>query len=208
MSGNRKLSIGITINLENYENLRLEIEGEVATENDADELVSYLDGVLSRLGRNDPGTADRVDSYRRRVLEMPADLIVSEQESISVAGDTSGDDIHAPSGELKEPETESVSRGAEVYVAGAGTVGSAESAGTAVVSDEPEEIVPEMSKISGEPVVGEDPCQSGNNDEKKSSEQTFSCSSCGAMISGPEERLSQLFVGRPLCRRCLNALQE
>ncbi|MCK4270044.1 MAG: hypothetical protein KAW93_06155 [Methanogenium sp.] len=203
MSGNRKLSIGITINLENYENLRLEIEGEVATENDADELVSYLDGVLSRLGRNDPGTADRVDSYRRRVLEVPADFIVSGQESLSVAGDTGGDDIHAASGGPKVPETESsLSGGAVAYVAGAGT------AETAVVSDEPEEIVPEVSEISGEPVVGENKGQSGNMDEKKSSEETFSCSSCGAMISGPEERLSQLFVGRPLCKRCLNALQE
>jgi len=202
MSGKRKLSIGITINLENYENLRLEIEGEVATENDADELVSYLDGVLSRLGRNDPGTADRVDSYRRRVLEMPADFIVGGQESLSVAGDTSGDDIHAPSGELKVPETASVYSEAVTYVAGAGT------AGTAEVSDEPEVIVSEVSKRSGEPAVGEGPGQSGNKDENKSSEQIFSCSSCGAMISGPEERLSQLFVGRPLCRRCLNALQE
>jgi len=203
MSGNRKLSIGITINLENYENLRLEIEGEVATENDADELVSYLDGVLSRLGRNDPGTADRVDSYRRRVLEMPADFIVGEEESLSVAGDTSGDDIHALSGELKVPETKSsVSAEAVAYVAGAVT------AGTAVVSDEPEKIVPEVSKISGEPVVGEDKGQSGNKYEKESSEQTFSCSNCGAMISDPEERLSQLFVGRSLCKRCLNALQE
>ncbi len=202
MSGNRKLSIGITINLENYENLRLEIEGEVATENDADELVSYLDGVLSRLRRNDPGTADRVDSYRRRVLEMPADFIVCEQESGSVAGDTSGDDIHAPSGGPKVPETASVYSGAVAYVAGA------ETAETAVVSDEPEEIVPEVSEISGEPVVGENKGQSGNVDKKKSSEETFSCSSCGAMISDPEERLSQLFVGRPLCKRCLNALQE
>lgn len=171
MSGNRKLSIGITINLENYENLRLEIEGEVATENDADELVSYLDSVLSRLGRNDPGTADRVDSYRRRVLEMPADLIVSEEESVSVAGDTSGDDIIAPSGELKE-------------------------------------IVPEVSKISGNSVFGEEKGPGRNNDERKKGEQPFSCSSCGAMISDPEERLSQLFVGRSLCKRCLNALQE
>ncbi|MEA2035309.1 MAG: hypothetical protein U9N40_07480 [Euryarchaeota archaeon] len=202
MSGNRKLSIGITINLENYENLRLEIEGEVATENDADELVSYLDGILSRLGRNDPGTADRVDSYRRRVLEMPADFIVGGQESVSVAGDTSGDDMHAPSGELKVPETESVSGGAVAYIAGAGT------AGIAVVSEDPEEIVPDVSEISREPVVGVDPGQSGNKDKKKSSEETFSCSSCGVMISGPEERLSQLFVGRPLCKRCLNALQE
>ena len=203
MSDNRKLSIGITINLENYENLRLEIEGKVSTDNDADELVSYLDGVLSRLGRNDPGTAERVDSYRRRVLKMPTDFIVSEEQSVSVTGDTSAgaDGIYAPSEELRVPEKSSVSGGAAAYVAGA------ETAETAVMSDEPEEIVPEVSDRSKESVVSEDKLSGGTKNEKKKGKQIFSCSSCGATISGSEERLSQLFVGRSLCKRCLDALQ-
>ena len=68
MSGKREVTIGITINLQNYENLRLEVEGDVETHEDVDELITFLDGVLARLGRGDPATAERVDAYRRRVL--------------------------------------------------------------------------------------------------------------------------------------------
>ncbi len=68
MSDKKEVTIGITINLENYENLRLEVEGKVESQQDADELVAFLDGILSRLGRGDPATAERIDAYRRRVL--------------------------------------------------------------------------------------------------------------------------------------------
>ena len=73
MSRKREVTIGVTINLENYENLRLEVEGSVETREDADDLITY-DGMLARFGRGDPATADRVDTYRRRVLRsVPQD---------------------------------------------------------------------------------------------------------------------------------------
>ena len=68
MSRKKEVTIGITINLENYENLRLEVSGDTETHEDVDDLVSFLDGMLARFGRGDPATADRVDAYRRRVL--------------------------------------------------------------------------------------------------------------------------------------------
>jgi hypothetical protein len=71
MAQRRNLSIGITINLDNYENLRLEVGGEVCGDQDAEELIAYLDSILSRLGRGTPETAERVDAYRRRVLSSP-----------------------------------------------------------------------------------------------------------------------------------------
>jgi hypothetical protein len=71
MAQRRNLSIGITVNLDNYENLRLEMSGEICDEGDAEELITYLDTILSRLGRGTPETAQRVDSYRRRVFTRP-----------------------------------------------------------------------------------------------------------------------------------------
>ena len=70
MSRKKEVTIGITINLENYENLRLEVQGDAETHEDVDDLVSFLDGMLSRFGRGDPATAERVDAYRRRVLAL------------------------------------------------------------------------------------------------------------------------------------------
>jgi len=67
--GTRKdLTVGVTVNLEHYENLRLEVSGEVESEDDAKKLIYYLDGILATLGRGDPETAKRVDSYRERVF--------------------------------------------------------------------------------------------------------------------------------------------
>jgi hypothetical protein len=71
MASKKKLSIGITVNLENYENIRLEVDGEVESRGDAEALVAYLDDVLAGMGRSDPATARKIDSYRSRVLSIP-----------------------------------------------------------------------------------------------------------------------------------------
>jgi hypothetical protein len=68
MRSRKTLVIGVTVNLEHYENLRLEVSGEVESTHDAEDLIGYLDEVLGQLGREDQTTADRIDSYRRRVL--------------------------------------------------------------------------------------------------------------------------------------------
>jgi hypothetical protein len=65
------LTIGITINLENYENLRLEVQGEVGPDGNTEEIIAFLDGMLTRLGHGDQVTAERVEAYRRRVLAAP-----------------------------------------------------------------------------------------------------------------------------------------
>jgi len=65
------LTIGITVNLENYENLRLEVQGEIGSDGDTEELVAFLDSMLARLGHGDEVTAERTDAYRRRVLALP-----------------------------------------------------------------------------------------------------------------------------------------
>jgi hypothetical protein len=68
MSEKKRLTIGVTVNLEHYENLRVDVEGEVENDQDANELVRFLDRTLAGFGRADPATAKRVDSYRERVL--------------------------------------------------------------------------------------------------------------------------------------------
>lgn len=59
------LKIGGTINLEHYENLRVEVTGPTSCRA---ELIEYLDETLALFGRSNPATADMIDSYRRRVL--------------------------------------------------------------------------------------------------------------------------------------------
>lgn len=76
----KKLSVGVTINLDNYENLRVELEGEVEDVKDASSLISSLDFVLSTMGRNDPYAAERIDTYRKKVLSQPTQVILPPQK--------------------------------------------------------------------------------------------------------------------------------
>ena len=77
----RNFSIGITINLDNYENLRLDVGGEIENEQDAEELIGFLDRILSRLGRGTKETAQRVDSYRSRVFALQKAEGAPEQQA-------------------------------------------------------------------------------------------------------------------------------
>ncbi|WP_052418683.1 hypothetical protein [Methanolacinia paynteri] len=156
MSEKRKLSIGITVNLENYENLKVEVEGEAKDDRDAGELIEYLDSVLSRLGRNDPETKKKIDSYRRRVLENPGEPVITN---------------------IVEEET---------YPA------------------------PEIPQTPAEPAIPvSEPAQEKPLPEEKPVENTgFTCSSCGRPISKAEEQLSQIFMGRSLCKKCLEEMQK
>ncbi|MCU0632236.1 MAG: hypothetical protein MUC66_04575 [Methanolinea sp.] len=71
MSGPKTLTIGITVNLEHYENLRLEVNGEVQSQDDARDLARFLYDVMGTYGRGDPATMERIENFRRRVLPVP-----------------------------------------------------------------------------------------------------------------------------------------
>ena len=67
----KTVSIGVTINLGDYESLRVEVAGEIVRPHDAESIVLYLDEMLARFGRVDPRTAAKIDRYREHVLAPP-----------------------------------------------------------------------------------------------------------------------------------------
>ena len=67
----KTVSIGVTINLGDYESLRVEVAGEIVRPHDAESIVLYLDEMLARFGRADPRTAAKIDRYREHVLAPP-----------------------------------------------------------------------------------------------------------------------------------------
>ena len=68
MTPGKRLTIGVTVNLERYENLRVAVEGDVETVEDGENLARYLDDVLAGFGKNDPETEKQIANYRFRVL--------------------------------------------------------------------------------------------------------------------------------------------
>jgi len=64
-SGDTRLTIGVTVNLENYENLRIEVSGAAA---DREALIEYLDETLGKFGSKSEITKSKIEAYRRRVI--------------------------------------------------------------------------------------------------------------------------------------------
>ncbi|WP_165076988.1 hypothetical protein [Methanogenium sp. MK-MG] len=83
MTPGKRLTIGVTVNLERYENLRVAVEGDVNTREDAEMLARYLDDVLAGFGKNDPETEKQIANYRFRVLpgrgDAADDTVLSER---------------------------------------------------------------------------------------------------------------------------------
>ena len=70
LNGRYILRLGGTCSLDNYENIKLEIEGVLDPKNpgEREDLIRYWDETLGLLGRNSPVTKDKIDSFRRRVI--------------------------------------------------------------------------------------------------------------------------------------------
>ena len=178
MSEKRRLSIGITVNLENYENLKVEVEGEAENDQDAGELIEYLDNVLSRLGRADPETKKRIDSYRCRVLAQPGEILSVDEKAPEY------------SVENPRPEKEARPKDADIPV------------------KEKHEAPPEEIPVKEEPETPKPDTPVKEEHENPNAGTGYTCSACGKPISKAEEQLSQIFMGRSLCKKCLEKMQN
>lgn len=185
MSGKREVTIGITINLQNYENLRLEVEGDVETHEDVDELITFLDGVLARLGRGDPATAERVDAYRRRVLKAkPAAMPVEEAETPAPAAP------EAPAAKEEEPAPRQEERACppvELI--------------NAAIPPAPEQ--PQPPRIAVPPAKPEAPKPEQAIGKPPAAPAEDVCEICGAAVTKSQAKLSQLFMSKTLCKKCM-----
>ena len=171
MGTRKNLTVGVTVNLEHYENLRLEVSGEVESEEDAKGLVDYLDGILATLGRGDPETAKRVDSYRERVFFGHAPSVSEPVECqagvCALPKEIIEEMMEAPpaphNAAPEQPLSATKPPGAE--------------------NDKPEPVSIADAPAEGSPAV--------------------TCEECGVPVTPAEQKMSQLFTSRVLCRKCM-----
>ncbi|MGC9435013.1 MAG: hypothetical protein ACP5C4_02830 [Methanomicrobiales archaeon] len=239
MNANKRLNIGITVNLDNYENIRLEADGEVETEEDAMELVAFLDGVLGRMGRGDEKTAGRIDSYRRRVLTpaiggkattpapertpAPAPAGVREAEPHPAPEATPPETV-APG-----PEAAPTRAGEEAMAAPPVTPASPPPRAAAPPAPEPETAppAPAPEKTPPAPEPGQKPAgkppapakvpaaepgpktapektpPAGEPETAAASATGEVCEECGGPVTAAQKKVSQMFLGRTLCKKCM-----
>ncbi len=221
----KTLSIGITINLENYENLRLDVEGEIGDGGDAEDLISFLDGMLARLGHGDQVTAERVEAYRRRVLAMPRSVVAAAPPMpVQREGEVSAAAVHPA--HARAP-TEAIPKSPEPVLAEARKEAPAapareEQPRTVRVSPETRGTGPAMKPPEGKgtpPAAGTPESRKGSaappsRETKREAkpapesppiaEGEVQCEGCGLSITRNQEKLSRLLTGRSLCKRCMN----
>ncbi|MDD3621464.1 MAG: hypothetical protein PHQ81_03570 [Methanofollis sp.] len=211
MPGKKTLTLGITVNLDNYENLRLEVAGEVESQEDADELAGYLDEILGRLGRGDEATAERVDAYRRRVFstkettepEQPAPT--KEQTvlvpPIEVEEEEKTEDIPAP-----EKPTEPAPAPSPKPVTAAPTPAPEKPAAPAP-TPAPEPAPSTSTPVAAAPTPApEKPAEPAPTSKPAPAAAEATCEECGGPVQKTEKQMSQLFLNRTLCKECMDKL--
>jgi hypothetical protein len=186
MGSRKEMTIGITINLDNYENIRFDLTGEVESDEDVTHLTGFLDGVLARIGRDDPVTAERVDHYRRRVFGSlhPEEADMGSIASCPVTGDDvveittdhdlSGVDVPEPI--LPSPETPPLEDPVSPSV------------GAEVIAPRPSDLPSPKEEVPLE----------------KQSALVFVCDACGVEVNKVQHDVSHLFMNRTLCKKCMN----
>lgn len=236
MSERRTLTIGVAINVGNYESLRLEVSDCVQTEEEAAELAAYLNRVLDGYAQNDATTRAAIDRYRSRVLEKyvpeeepsSSDTLDEIYGTAQVSEDISFSDPE-PSEPVSAPEvlTPVVSEPGPVVVVDTPAVPAPVSAvDVPSISDpvpsEPEPVVAADTPSVPDPVSFEpdpvpavetpsapDPTPSESEPAaavqapKTSEPVTYTCEKCGAVVSKVQRDVSNLFMGKTLCKACM-----
>ncbi|MDD4255545.1 MAG: hypothetical protein PHP59_09245 [Methanofollis sp.] len=179
MPAKKTLTLGITVNLDNYENLRLEVSGEVGSQEDADDLASFLDTTLARLGRGDEATAERVDAYRRRVFSMkPVEAPLPPQPE--EGGQTVLVPIEAEEAEAPEAVPEPAPGAAPEPAPAPQPVAAPEPEPTAAPAPKPEQ--PQAPTAAA------------------------ACEECGEPVTKTQKQMSNLFLNKTLCKACMDRL--
>ena len=166
MADKRTVTIGVTINLGNYESLRVEISDTAENEAAVRGLADFLGRTLDEFGTQDAAVRAAVERYKERVLDKYAQ---EEEES-----------GYYPMNEMPL---------------------------THPVEEEEEEIpmqVLEDTRIEIPPVEADVPeADIDQTPAVSPPEGEFVCEKCGVSISKVQRDVSNLFMGKTLCKKCM-----
>ena len=174
----RNLTVGVTVNLKNYESLRLEVQDEVESEEDVRSLVAFLDGTLALFGAGNPETEEIIAHYRRRVMEgAVGEGAVTAMPATPAPAAAKPAPRPAPAPAVEPPAPEPVA------------------------AEPREEAAPTTA-----PKAAPKPAPKAPPKVPAPSPTGAVCEECGVPVSAAEEKTSRLFVSRILCKKCIQTL--
>lgn len=190
MEHTRTLSIGVTINLGNYENLHLEVSDTAETKEAAASLRRFLASVLDDFAQNNASAKEAIDKYKERVLD--------DSES-GRAEETDDNEFAGLFEDMEEPALAAEPKPAPVSIPKPEEEVAAEP--VFVPEDEPENI-PVEEPVPEIVTVPNPPAQKPPVQEVPAGE--FICEKCGAPLTKVQRDVSKMFTGKVLCKKCFN----
>lgn len=171
MVDKRTVTIGVTINLGNYESLRVEVSDIAENVTAVRDLADFLGKTLDEFGTQDAATRAAVERYKERVLERYA------QEKEEEAG-------YFPMEEI--PLTHPVEEDEAEEEIPMQVLEDTRISLPAEIEPETEAAIPEPTPVASSAPEGE-----------------FVCEKCGVPISKVQRDVSNLFMGKTLCKKCM-----
>lgn len=175
----RRVTIGGTINLENFENFRYEIEGVITTIDDYLSLAGFTAGcLLAQAAKADPFVRERIQKHLVRTFGI-------REEDLPDAPRQEG---------IPETPTEAPAAAEPTPVPQASTPAKLPAAKTVepavpAAPTKPAEPAPATKKPAAEkPAAG-------------------TCAECGADLTEAQVKMSQLFMSKSLCKPCMDKSQ-
>lgn len=168
MVDKRTVTIGVTINLGNYESLRVEISDTAGDECAVRGLIDFLGQTLDEFGVQDSVTRTAVERYKERVLDRdaPEDLESGyfPMEEVPL--------IHPVDEEEEEILLD--------------------------VLEDTRIILHERSETDDKTEIA-----TRNEETPQVHEGEFFCEKCGVPVSKVQRDVSNLFMGKTLCKKCM-----
>ena len=204
MVDKRTVTIGVNINLGNYENLRLEVTDTAEDEAAVKNLTEFLGRALDGFGMNNATTKAAIDKYKERVLDtyapektqepeyQPMIIPIPEPENTPAeeTGDAGKDDIGEQ--ELEEEELEEEEKPVTHVPA------------PVQIPAKPQTIYPPAPKMAAKPPAPRpEPAVKPAVKPAPSPDGEYTCEKCGASISKVQRDVSNLFMGKTLCKNCM-----
>lgn len=200
MTDKRSVTIGVTINLGNYESLRLEVSDTAETKSDADKLRSFLSDVLDGFGNNNATAKSAIEKYKEKIL-ADGNFEKSDEPMSEINPEFTFD---LPSAEpVKDSETV-YQNDFEKEIAKTRPPLLDE-----ILKTEPEpekepikEETPLFTEVDTAPAPEPEPPKV-SVPISKPSEGEYTCEKCGEKISKVQRDVSNLFMGKSLCKNCM-----
>jgi len=185
MSDTRKLTIGVTINLGNCENLHLEVSDIAETEYDATDLRKFLVSVLDGYGKNDFSVRQAIAEYCRKVL---AENNIDDNDSSAAKDETNEND-------------EIMLDAFSTFVPGSDEEKSSDTSIDFIL--EKDSSFDDNPEVNREVIAEDDYMRLPPAPLVEVSAEEFVCSKCGATVSKLQRDVSMLFNHKILCKDCM-----